>query len=433
VKGLTDLVVKRTDKLSGTIKAPSSKSYTHRAIIAAALSENQSKINSPLICDDTLATIDACRMLGAEITQTEKRLQIVSRAKPSTPMDVINCRDSASTMRFLTPICALTDGISVLTGGGSLRRRPMEPVLTALSQLGVQCYSVNRDGRPPLVVFGGGIDGGKASVRGDLSSQFVSGLLLAAPMAKKDTDIVLSTPLESKPYVSITLDVLKKHGIKVEVQPDYQRFHVPSSQKYTAHDHEIEGDYSSAAFPLAAAALTSSHVKIENLLKDSIQGDRVIIDLLQEMGIQISTDGSTVEINGLNEKLKPVDVSLSDNPDLIPVIAVLACFASGQSVIRNVGRLRFKESDRVAALLSELTKMGAKVRAANQTIQVTGVEKLYGAELNSHGDHRIAMACIVAALKSEGAAAVHGVECINKSYPDFIKDLTFLGGKIVER
>jgi 3-phosphoshikimate 1-carboxyvinyltransferase len=385
------------------------------------------------MCDDTLATIDACRILGIEIIQTEKRLQIVGGANLSTPMDVINCRDSASTMRFLAPVCALTNGISVLTGNESLCRRPMEPALTALRQLGVQCCSINRDGRPPLVVFGGGIDGGKASVRGGVSSQFVSGLLLAAPMAKKDTDIVLSTPLESKPYVSITLDVLKKHGIKVKVQPDYQGFHVPSNQKYMAYDHEIEGDYSSASFLMAAAALTSSHVKIENLLENSIQGDRLIIDLLRKMGVQISTNKSTVEINGLNEKPKPVDVNLGDNPDLIPVVAVLACFASGQSVIRSVGRLRFKESDRVAALLSELTKMGASIQAANQTIQVTGIEKLHGAKLDSHGDHRIAMACIVAALKSEEATVVHSVECINKSYPDFIKDLTILGGKVIER
>jgi 3-phosphoshikimate 1-carboxyvinyltransferase len=433
VKSLTDLVINKTNNLSGTVKAPSSKSYTHRAIIAAALSEGQSKISDPLICDDTLATIEACRMLGAKITRTAKTLQIIGRAKPSTPTDVVNCRDSASTMRFLAPICALADGISVLTGDESLRGRPMEPALAALRQLGVQCYSVNRDGRPPLVVFGGGIAGGKASVRGDVSSQFVSGLLLAAPLAKKGTNVILSTPLESKPYVALTLEVLKKHQIKVEVQPNYQRFYVVGGQRYVAYDHTIEGDYSSAAFLLAAAALTSSHVRVENLKKDSIQGDRVIIDLLQEIGVQISADGSIVEINGVNERLKPVEVNLSDNPDLIPLMAVVACFASGESVIRGVGRLQFKESDRAAALLSEFAKLGAKVQAANQAIKVMEVEKLRGAELNSHGDHRIAMACIVAALRAEGTTVVHDVECINKSYPDFIKDLTSLGGNVVEQ
>jgi len=192
VVGLTDLIVKETTHLSGTVSAPSSKSLTHRAFVAAALSDGRSEIRRALICDDTLGTVDACRMLGAEITWTDEEVvEVQGRPKPLTPKEVINCRDSGSTIRFLTPVSALADGISVLTGGESLRKRPMQPMLDALGRLGVECYSALRDGRPPVVVFGGGIEGGETSIRGDVSSQFVSGLLFATPMAKSDTDIVL--------------------------------------------------------------------------------------------------------------------------------------------------------------------------------------------------------------------------------------------------
>lgn len=434
MKRLTDIVVKQVNRLNGTVKASPSKSYTHRALIAAALSEGTSNIENALICDDTLATVNACSMLGAEIHQTkEGTFEVRGHSKLVTPTDVVNCKDSASTMRFLTPVCVLADGISVLTGGDSLRRRPMNPALTALRQLGVQCYSTRGNGCPPLVVFGGKIPGGKTCLRGDISSQFVSGLLFAAPMAEKDVDIVLSTPLVSKPYVKMTLKVLQEHGVHVKVQSGYGKIHVPSQQKYKPHDHAIEGDYSSAAFLLAAAAITDSHVKVENLARNSVQGDRAIVDLLTKMNVQVNVGEDFVEVHGLNGELKPVNVDLRDNPDLVPVCAVLCCLAAGKSVIRSVKRLRFKESDRIAALLSELTKLGAKINASNDVLEIEGVPEFHAAQLDSHGDHRIAMACVVAALRTRGRTVIRGVECINKSYPKFLRDIVHLGGEIVER
>jgi len=434
VTSLTDLIVKETNSLNGTVRAPSSKALTHRAFIAATLSEGRSEIRHPLLCDDTLATINACCMLGAEMKKTkEETFKVQGRPKPLTPPDVINCGDSGSTMRFLTPVCALADGISVLTGGESLRRRPMKPVLEALRQLGVQCHSTRGDGRPPIVVFGGGIKGGEASIRGDVSSQFISGLLFATPLSQSKTNIVLSTPLESKPYVAITLDILMKHGIEVEAQPDYSKFHVPCGQRYAPFDHVIEGDYSSAAFLLAASAVTDSHVRVENLRENTVQGDRLIVELLERMGVQVEVGRDFVEVQGVEDNLRPIDVDLRDNPDLVPVCAVLSCLARGKSVIRGVERLRFKESDRIAALLSELTKLGAKVKVVDGVLEVEGRKRLHGAELDSHGDHRIAMACVVAALKAEGTSVVHRIECINKSYPDFVRDINYLGGKVVEQ
>lgn len=429
---LTDLLVKRTDMLSGTVTAPPSKAHSHRAIVASTLSEGFSMIRRPLICDDTLATINACSMLGAEISQLKDGLRVEGLSRPRTPENVIDCGESGSTMRFLTPICALADGISVLTGGESLRRRPMKPLLEALKYLGVNCYSSRPDGLPPIVVFGGGIKGGEAAIRGDVSSQYVSGLLFAAPMATNDTEINLTTQLESKPYVALTIDILRKHGVEVAFQADYRVFRIPHNQKYSPFDHSIEGDYSSGAFLLAAAAVTKSRIRIEELKKESLQGDRVIVDSLKEMGAQIEVGDDFVEIRGVDGDLKAMDIDLSDNPDLVPVCAAVACHIQGRSTIKGVKRLRFKESDRVLSLTSELQKMGAKIEALDNRLVIEG-GSLHGAEVDSHGDHRIAMACAVTALRSDGLTEIRGVECINKSYPDFIRDLRSLGGDVLER
>jgi len=426
---MTDLVVRKTESLSGTAEAPPSKAYTHRALIAASLSEGRSSIRKPLVCDDTMATIKTCSLLGARIGKVEGGLVVNGISKPATPEDVVHCGDSASTLRFLTPVCALAEGISVLTGNEGLRRRPMKPLLDALRQLNVRCHSTRGDGCPPIIVFGGGIRGGRASIRGDVSSQFVSGLLFGAPRADGDTEIVVTTQLESKPYVTVTLDALYKHGIKVEPSPDYGRFFVPCGQAYTPFNHVIEGDYSSAAFLLAAAAITNSYVKITNLRRDTLQGDRKVIEVLQEMGSQVKVGEYYVEVLGANQGLRGVEVDLRDTPDLVPVCAALACHAQGRTVIMGAGRLRFKESDRIASISSELRKMGGKIMESKDGFIIKG-GGLHGAETDPHRDHRIAMACAVAALRAEGTTTIHGIECVDKSYPDFVKDLLSLGGEV---
>ena len=429
---MTDLIIRGKVSLSGSIKAPPSKAHTHRVIIASALSEGISEIYNALICDDTLATISACRMLGAEIKKfPNDTLRISGFSKPKTPENVIDCGNSGSTLRFITPVCALANGISVLTGGESLRRRPMGPLIEALNQLGVRCYSTRMNGCPPIIVFGGGIKGGSATIRGDISSQFISGLLFATPMADNDTDIILSTPLESKPYVNITLDTIRKHGIKVKFSSNV--FHVPCGQKYKPCNHLIEGDYSSAAFLLAAAAITGSHIKVENLAKGSLQGDRIIVEILGKIGAYVDVGEDFVEVEGADEKLKPLNVDMRDNPDLVPVCAVLACMADGKSVIQGVRRLRFKESDRIESLSSELSKMGANIKPLDDRLIIYGGKDLHGAEIDPHGDHRIAMACMVAALKASGETIIHDAECINKSYPNFVRDMRSLGVEVLER
>ncbi len=425
---MTDLIIRKTENLRETVEAPSSKAYTHRALIAASLSEGRSSIQKPLVCDDTRATIKACSLLGAKIRKLKESFVVDGTPKPATPEDVIHCGDSASTLRFLTPVCALAEGISFLTGNEGLRRRPMEPLLIALRQLGVQCYSTRGDGYPPIIVFGGGIKGERASIRGDVSSQFVSALLFGTPKADSDTEIVVTTQLESKPYVTVTLDVLHKHGIKVEPSPDYSRFSVPCGQAYTPFNHVIEGDYSSAAFLLAAAAITNSHVKITNLRRDTLQGDRKMIEILQKMGSQVKVGEDYIEVLGANQGLKGVKVDLRDTPDLVPVCAALACYAQGENVIKGTRRLRFKESNRIASISSELRKMGREIMESEEGFIIEG-GGLHGAEIDPHRDHRIAMACAVAALGAEGTTTIHGIECVDKSYPDFVKDLLSLGGE----
>jgi len=412
------------------VEAPSSKAYTHRAVIAASLSDGESRIEKPLVCDDTEATVNAVQAYGAKVE--EKAPEWIVRGTSSLKMtkDVIDCGESAATMRFVTPITAHRSGITELTGGKSLRKRPMEPLLVALRQLGVICYSLDGSGRPPLVVHGGGIRGGIASIPGDISSQFISGLLFASPLANGDVEIRLSSRLESRSYVEMTLEVLKDHRVTVRWSPEMRDFFIPHDQCPAPFSRIIPGDYSSAAFLLAAAAATSSKVTVANLEKRSLQGDRAIVEILVKMGADLNVRDECVEIRG-NGSLEAVQVDARDIPDLAPVCAVLGCCANGRTVIRNVERLRMKESDRIESLVTELNRMGAKVTNVGDEILVEGPCRLRGATIDSHGDHRIAMACAVAALGADGETEINNAGCVSKSYPKFFKDLRSLGGKII--
>ncbi|MEM3702859.1 MAG: 3-phosphoshikimate 1-carboxyvinyltransferase [Candidatus Bathyarchaeia archaeon] len=426
------LTIRKTETLKGDVKAPPSKAYTHRAIIAASLSEGTSTIMSPLKCFDTEATIEACRMLGAKIKWKKESLLVVSGfSKPKTPNNIINCKASGSTLRFVTSLCALANGISILTGHRSLRNRPMQPLLDALNKLGTKCFSAKNDGKPPIIVLGGGIKGGDTMIVGNISSQFISSLLFATPKAERETKIRIQTPLESKSYVEMTLDVLKKHGIKIEFSSSCDYFTVPSDQEYMPTNHIIEGDYSAAALLLAAAGITNSKVRITGLKRQTLQGDKTIVNILKEMGVAISVHEDSIEVSGSGGKLKPINVDLSDSPDLVPVCAVLACFAEGETIINGVRRLRFKESDRLSALASELGKMGAKIMANSDSLIIRGEGKLHSAHIYPHKDHRIAMACAVAALGAKGETVIYGIECVKKSYPNFVHDLKVLGGKLL--
>ncbi len=421
------VTVKNTDHLEGVVSAPPSKAYTHRMLIAASLSNGTSKIFDPLISDDTQATLEAAKAFGAKTEIHEKYWTIHGQETLKTPDHPIDCRESGSTLRFTIPLSALASGSSTFLFGASFERRPVAPLLESLKELGVES-TVQRNGSS-VIVHGGGIRGGKTSIRGDISSQFISGLLFACPKAKEDTEIVVTTNLESKGYVEMTLEVLVKHGLEGAVNPNLSHMWIPATQSYRPCDHTVPGDFSSAAFLLAAAAVTSSRVTVKNLEYLTAQGDKAILGILEEMGTSVNIGDDSVEVKG--GQLVGIDIDAKDIPDLVPVCAVLGCYAEGRSEIYNAKRLRYKESDRLDSICTELKKMGADIVVNEDGLAINGSPGLNGVTIDPHNDHRIAMSCAVAALGAVGETKIQNVECINKSYPQFFSDLRVLGANVV--
>jgi len=385
---LTDVLIKKSERFGGEIHAPPSKAYTHRMMIAALLSRGASKILNPLSSNDTQVTLDAIEAFGAKVELEETCWTIRGTPSLETPKKPINCGESGSTLRFMIPVAALASGSSIFTPSLSLSKRPLEPLLQSLKQLGAES-SFQRDEKGLAIrVHGGGIKGGKTSIRGDVSSQFISGLLFACPRSEENTEITVTTPLGSRSYVQMTLEVLEKHGINVSASKDLKNL-----------------DY---------------HTK---------QGDKAILSILGEMGSKVRVGDEYVEIEG--KQLNTVDVDAKDIPDLVPVCAALACYSKGTSKLYNARRLRYKESDRLSSLHAELTKMGADINVNEDGLIIRGPCQLHGAIIDPHNDHRIAMACAVVALEASGETRIRNSECVRKSYPNFFDDLRLLGADVV--
>jgi len=426
-----DIIVRKSEHLEGEVSAPPSKAYTQRTLIAALLSNGTSKISNPLVSDDTKATLRAVKAFGAEMELRENFWTVKGVELFRTPKSPINCGESGATLRFMIPVAALASGPSIFTFGLSLERRPVVPLLQSLKQLGAESNLQLKEGSSFVRIRGGGIRGGKTSIKGDISSQFISGMLFACPKAKEDTEIAVTTSLESRSYVQMTMEVLNKYDISVSASSDFARLRIPSNQNYNSCNHEVPGDFSSAAFLLAAAAITSSKVKVKNLDHHTTQGDKAILDILKKMGSKVRGGDEFVEIEGGN--LNAVDVDVRDIPDLVPVCAVLACYSKGTSKIYNAKRLRYKESNRLSSLHAELKKMGAEVIIQEDGLTIRGPCTMNEAIIDPHNDHRIAMACAVAALGADGETKIQNSECVNKSYPRFFDDLRLLGANVVGR
>lgn len=420
-----ELFVKPTNNLSGEVSVPPSKSYTHRAIILSSLAKGNSLIKNPLISHDTGASIDACRKIGAEIEVGKEGIRVTGvQGKPKTPREIINVKNSGTTLRIMTPVASLCGGTVALTGDVSIQMRPMQPLLDALEHLGVKTTS--RDGKAPVTVQGP-MKGGVCKIRGDISSQFISGLLIAAPLAEKETTITITKPLKSTPYIDLTFDLMDKFGAKYEKEE--KGFRVPGNQIYRSVEYTVEADYSSAALILAAAAITDSEVRICNLNIASKQGDRKIIDILRMMGVHIKTGKDSVMVSGTGE-LNGVEIDLGDNPDLVPPVSVLGALAKGKTTIKNVAHLRYKESDRLKAMETELKKMGAKIKAGNDLLEIHGVKELRGAYLFGWDDHRVVMSLAVAALRAKGETRIDTAESIPVSFPNYLDSMKALGAEI---
>jgi 3-phosphoshikimate 1-carboxyvinyltransferase len=416
-------VVIRKSEVTGSVSAPPSKSVTHRALVCSALAPGKSLIRSPLRSDDTEATLRVLEKLGAGCSDESDRWD-VRGGRPQEPGSDLFCDESGTTLRFATALCSLVEGECNLTGGPSLSKRPVEPLLMALRQLGVECES--KGGYPPVKVNGTGrIDGGDVEIRGDVSSQFVSALLFVAPFGDGSIRIKTTTPLESKPYVKMTMDTQRMFGVVVEASEDMREYQV-EGQAYRPADITVEGDWSSAAYLLAMGAL-SGEVSVDNLNPDSCQADRAILDILRAMGTQVEVRKNSCFVE--RTELEAIETDLSDSPDLFPVTASLCAAASGRSVLRGLGRLRFKESDRVAAMTGGLRVMGIKVRRGDDSLMIEG-GRPRGGTIDPHQDHRIAMALSVLGMVAEGETTVLDADCVSKSYPMFWDDMVRIGAEI---
>ena len=407
--------------LSGEVFAPPSKSYTHRAVLITSLGPGGS-IKRPLLSADTRATISASQAFGAEIDiDKDVRIKGVTD-QPRTPEDVINVLNSGTTLRFCSAVAALTDG-AVLTGDASIRSRPNGPLLSCLCDLGAQAFSIRNNGKAPLVVRGR-MKGGTARLNGAVSSQFLSALLIAAPLAEKDSTITIDGELKSRPYAEMTLDMLAQAGIRIEAGE--QEFFVPGGQRFGLKGYTIPGDFSSASYPLAAAAVTGSELKVRGVLP-SRQGDSAIIDILSRMGAMVSWDKEAGELKVKGGELQGVDVDAGRTPDLVPTIAVLGALAKGKTTVFNAEHVRHKETDRLHAMAVELSRMGADIQERPDGLEIEG-GKLHGARVHGYHDHRIVMALAVAGMVA-GVTEIDTAVSVDVSYPGYFQQMKGLGAK----
>jgi len=408
-------------EIKGKVIAPSSKSYTLRGLMCAALAKGESEIIHPLSSDDTEAALNVLSQIGVRVHQ-ERDSWRVNGDDFHQPASELFCGESATTLRFMTAICSLIPGKCQLVPGPSLAKRPVRPLIQALRQLGVNCSSQGEVA--PVIVDGGRLKGGATELPGNISSQFVSALLFISPLADEGVTIRLTTPLESKPFVLMTLDCLEKFGIKVDYSQDLREFEV-SKQEYKPTKYRVEGDWSSASYLLALGAL-SGEVEVENLNPESWQGDKIILNLLRDMGALVKVDKNSVTVS--RSRLNAVRADLSDCIDLLPTMAVLAASAEGVSELVGIERGRIKESNRVSAVREGLEKMGVKVQEERNRLIITG-SRPKGSVIDSKGDHRIAMAFSILGSVA-GETIINEAECVSKTYPQFWDVLRSIGGEV---
>jgi len=401
--------------------APPSKSYTHRAMVLGALTHGQFSLRHPLNSEDTKATLDALYALGTEFRTTADGLAIHCE-KLRRAVGTIDARNSGTTIRLISGVAALLPAKTILTGDESLVKRPMGPLVDALTQLGAKCQYLSAKGKPPLSIEGP-MSGSSAEIHGDVSSQFVSSLLIACTQKPGETHIKLKTPLRSGPYVDITLEMIREFGGEVEEKRD--GFQLRGEQGLSLDTYTVPGDYSSASFPLSAAAITGGSVTVRNLEPESAQGDRAIVKHLKAFGAKVTVGKDWVKVEG--DRLQGTNIDVRHTPDLFPVLCVLGSVAEGSTKIAGGENLREKESDRIASTTSFLKSMGASIVPTKDGCEITGTKRLHGASVQTQGDHRILMAAAVAALGASSETRIDDDSSYSVSYPGFIRDMHQLG------
>jgi 3-phosphoshikimate 1-carboxyvinyltransferase len=420
--------IKPLYSIDATLTLPGSKSYTHRALIAAALADGESQLRNALKAEDTTLTAQALEKMGAGIDWQDSTVMVQGTGGRLTPADApIYLGNSGTSMRFLTAVAALGQGEYHLTGTPRLCQRPMGELLAALKQLGGKVESASGKGCPPVLVTGG-LAGGRARLSGEVSSQYLSALLLIGPLTPLGVEIEITGELVSRPYVDLTLDVQAAFGISY-FRRGYRYFQIPGGQEYQNRDYDIDADASSASYFWAAAALTCGRLTVANVNMETSQGDVDFVSVLAHMGCRIGSTQVGLTLEG--GPLTGIQVDMSAMPDMVPTLAVVAAFAQGETVITGVSHLRHKESDRLAAVAAELTKMGVQVRETEDGLRITGGEP-HGAEIETYEDHRIAMSFAVAGLKAPGVI-IKDPDCVNKSFPEFWEYIEQLRGGSGER
>lgn len=405
--------------LQGTITPPPSKSLSHRAVIAAALCKGTSILQNVGESKDIEASISAVRSLGAAVDKKGDKLVItgVSEIKIAS----IDCFESGSTLRFMLPVAAALGVTTTFLGQGKLPDRPYDELFFAMSVKGI---SFSRERGLPLTISGK-LQHGKFFLRGDVSSQYITGLMFALPLLGGDSEIILTTPLESKAYVDLTLSVLNEFGIKISKSRD--GYSVKGNQTYKPCNYKVESDFSSAAFFLAAGALNGDII-LNNLNPNSLQGDREILNILTKMNADMTVLGSSVTVR--KSKLIAADVDVSEIPDLAPILSVLLACAEGESRLYNGARLRIKESDRLLAIAENLAALGSDVIMGEDFVSIKGKKTLQGASVNGFNDHRIVMSMAIAACVCDFKVLISDSHAVEKSYPHFFSDYQSLGGSV---
>lgn len=415
--------------LRGSLEIPPSKSVSHRAIISAGLAKGESVISNVLMSQDMIATCDAMTALGAGISyQEEQNGRFTLKINGCDPLalktETIACNESGSTLRFIIPIVLLQPKRAVITGKGRLVTRPMKPYYEIFKEKEIQFEHLNQQQDLPLALEGT-LTPGNYQIDGGVSSQFITGLLFALPLLDGDSVIELTSKLESKPYLDISLDVLKQFGIAIVNDHD-QRFLIKGNQAYSPCNYRVEGDFSQGAFWLVAGAI-GEMIDCRDLDLASFQGDKVIVDLIKQMGGAISTEAEGLVVKKSDTHGIVIDVSQC--PDLVPILAVLGSLSGGTTTIINGERLRFKESDRLMATADVLNKLGGNIVETSDGLVIHGVSGFTGGHVQSHNDHRIAMAVAIASICANGNIILDGAEAVNKSYPHFWEDFKAMGGE----
>jgi len=405
----------------GSVVAPPSKSYTHRAFLLGLLAEGTTRVRDALASEDPRATLAGVEALGARVTRGEV-VTIESDGRVRAAADVVDCLNSGTTLRLLSAIASLADGETRLTGDASLVKRPMGPLLDALGSLGVRTTSTN--GKAPISVRGP-MRGGRARLPGDMSSQFVSALVLAGARTEAGVEVEIEGTLKSRPYVDITLEMMEDFGAKAERVGE--GFRVAGNQRFRATDYRVPGDFSTAAFPLVAGAL-AGEVTVENLPARTAQGDKAILDQLEAFGATVVRGPRSATVR--KSELHGARIDLSDTPDAFPALCALAAHAKGETVLSGAAHLRFKESDRIKAMVTNLRRMGVDAQEREDGAVIRGGRVRGARGLVTEGDHRILMALAVCGLAAEGPVELDDHEAHAVSYPSFLEDFRRLGATL---